>query len=255
MGYCVRYSALLRQPDETTCSEQLRKDLSYHSAFQQQMLHQHYFLASTQIIRLDTGDAVLDHREVEYDFDDYRTQDDIQSIVYSYGKYGTRIESLARLQDRFGARAEIALWGLSRAYVNNCVHQGGAWTSGLHLLWWLQRRLLEPVNIRHEDLRLHFSIKLDRQRELAEWSILMMRISFASDMGHHAQADEGISRLAGLEELAALETQTLSKRKLESWLKRRGQPLLEDALPEARYRQLAQELSLRRDRSNPNASS
>jgi hypothetical protein len=32
---------------------------------------------------------------------------------------------------------------LGRAYTNRCVERGGSWTSGIHLLWWTRRRLVE----------------------------------------------------------------------------------------------------------------
>ena len=171
--------------------------------------------------------------------------DSVGEVVADYGEYETKIESLAQLRTQKTFRSEIAMLSLGRAYTERCVLRGGSWTSGIHLFWWTKRRLLDaelfaPVP---SDFRYSTTASLVRQVELAEWSLLMLRLAFISDLGTHSQGTvNSIESLESIAEQAALDTEIPSKRKLLVWIKRKGNPMLERVLPESRYRSITAEL-------------
>lgn len=249
-GYCVEHRVVLRRADETTCGRHLRKDLMIASARSQQETHRLSFGRVDGVQLLRTADPVDNGMYLERDTSFLR-QDRVGDAVADYGELGSTIESLAILRGLRTLRGDLALLSLGRSYTNRCVSRGGRWTSGIHLLWWAQQRLQEqPVpKVEPEDLRYATATKLERQVDLAQWSMLMLRLVFISDVGSHAatQGDE-VGQLADLAERAALESQTLSARTLARWVKNKGIAAINAALPERRYNELAVELHRERDR-------
>ena len=242
MGYCAIHRVVLRLPDETTCANHLRKDMLFHRAIEIQHHHQRYFT------RLDCVQRLSDCKPVtnkEYLLNDTRFLrcDDVGEAVADYGEYESKIESLAQLRTIGTFRAEFAMLSLARAYTLRCVTRGGAWTSGIHIYWWTRRKLLEnkfPV-ILPSDLRYSTSSSLDQQVELANWSLLMFRLVFISDMGVHASGSNiPLDGFETLPELAAVETEIPSTKRLQSWIKNKGISILESALPERKYREICE---------------
>lgn len=240
-GYCTEHRVVLRKPDETTCGRQVRKDLLLYSAKESNRHHQKYFSKDT--ITTLSAKNVMDIGEfIEKDYS-FISSDDVGSIVAEYGEYDSKIESLAQLRSLKTFRSEFALLSLGRAYTDRCVVRGGSWTSGIHLFWWIKRRLMdaelaEPVAL---DFRYSTSGSIKRQIELASWSLLMFRLTFISDLGIHSrESSDSIAELSGIAEEAALDTEIPSKRKLLAWINKKGKQMLENAMPEQRYKNIAE---------------
>ena len=243
-GYCVEHRTILRRADETTCGRLMRKDLLLQSAICENSFHAKRFGNNASLKLLANGSSA--ENEV------YQTSnlglvngDPVVRLVTEYGEYNTKIESLAQLRSTTGPRAELAMLSLARGYTKRCVDSGGAWTSGLHLVWWTRQKLeKEPVpRIQIDDLRYHMPISIERQIELSQWLIMMMRIIYITDIAFYAQeTGDPISSLADLAEEAAVETGTVSLRKLKAWTKKKALPRIDNALSRKRYGVLSQEL-------------
>ena len=156
VGYCVRHRVVLRKPEATTCGRLLRKDLGLARANAVQQRHAEQF---------PRGEVSTLQREAKRHLPIWTSHDtsalqadDIRAAVVDYGERDTKIESLAQLNALAkptgpdSVRAEIAVLSLGRGYVRTCVQRDGHWTSGLHLAWWLGRRLAEPPRIDLRDL-------------------------------------------------------------------------------------------------------
>lgn len=243
VGYCTEHRLVLRRPDETTCGRQVRKDLLLPSAKAfQHRLQQHF--SRDKVLALSTGEVVEKGEYVEKD-PSFIRHDQVGDIVADYGEYETKIESLAQLRTLGTFRSELAMLSLGRAYTDRCVARGGRWTSGIHLFWWIKRRLLEEElsDPAPSDLRYSAAGSLERQVELAGWSLLMFRLTFISDLGVHSQGKpDSIESLREIAEQAALDTEIPNKRKLLAWIKKKGKPMLEQVMPESRYKEITGKL-------------
>ncbi|MEZ4293575.1 MAG: hypothetical protein R3B70_01265 [Polyangiaceae bacterium] len=243
-GFCTEHKKVLLSPSETTCGRLLRKDLLLPSARRQNELHAQRYTPSA-VCSLRTGSPV-NGTHASSDRADIKLlqQDPVSDSIVNYGRLGTKIASLAQLKVLPGPRAELALLSLGRTYVQRCIDRGGSWKSGLHLMWWTGSRLAEDPRIDLADLRVELSISIARQVELAKWALMMLRLTFVSDVGHHASSSkEPIRKLADLPEEAAADTNALSASKLRLWIKRNGVKRFDAALPESRYERLSSELS------------
>ncbi len=243
VGYCTEHKRVLRTPSELTCGRLFRKDLPFATANQQQERHEAQFSPGaichlrrkTPANGESTGGDKSDLMPLE--------ADSVARAVTSFGRLNTKIESLAQLSQLQGVRADIALLSLGRTYVRRCRARGGAWTSGLHLLWWTRARLTQEPIIEISDIRVETALPLDRQIDLAKWSILMLRLTFLSDFGHHASGtDHSVRHITDLAEQAAVAVPELSFQRLFKWVSRNAPKLLDRALPEAEYERLSNEL-------------
>lgn len=242
-GYCTEHRKILHSPSELTCGRLLRKDLLLPSARRERTRHaQRYTRATVCSLRSAkpvNGEAIGDEPS------DLRAmrQDPVTDAVREYGTLQTKIVSLAQLKQMEGARAELALLSLGRAYVDRCVERNGRWTSGLHILWWTRSRLAEEPVIELRDLQGEAPTPLARRVELAKWAIVMLRLTFVSDVAHHAESDNHpVRKLASLPDDAALASESLSASKLLRWVAREGTRRFDSALPESVYNKLAEEL-------------
>jgi hypothetical protein len=238
-GYCTEHRLVLRKPDETTCGRQVRKDFLLYSAKESNRHHQKSF--SKDIITTFDTKNIIDNREFIEKDNSFISHDDVGSIVAEYGEYDSKIESLSQLRSLKTFRSEFALLSLGRAYADRCVVRGGSWTSGIHLFWWIKRRLInaELAEPMPSDLRYSTSGSLQRQVELASWSLLMFRLTFISDLGIHSrESSDSIDELSEIAEQAALDTEIPSKRKLLAWINKKGKQMLESAMPEQRYKDI-----------------
>lgn len=252
LGYCAEYDVVLRRADETTCARQLRKDLLFDSSLASNVDHRRSFRSEDSPQLLADARRVTNGEFVESDKRLLRGEA-VARVVAEYGEYGTKIESLAQLRALPGARAELAMTSLARAYTKRCCDRGGNWTSGVHLLWWTRLRLEEvpQPEIGLGDLRHQLPVDLSRQVELAAWWILMLRLVFISDVGSHARAaGHAVGSLADLAERAAEATTTPSVRKLSVWIRKKGLSAIDAVLPERGYRELARELHRERSHSD-----
>jgi hypothetical protein len=251
-GYCVEHRVVLRQSDETTCGRHVRKDLLLSSALAQHRHHEARFPRKDVVQLIETALPVEDgvHTESETDF---VRQDQIGDAVADYGELGSKVESLAILSSICTLRGDLALFSLGRSYTHRCVDRGGRWTSGIHMLMWARRRLLDFPKPRVEtaDLRYQTAVQLHRQVELAQWGVVMLRLLFVSDVGQHANVQgDDVGALADLAEKAAEETGDLSLHLLLAWVRNRGVPLIDAALPRHRYGELARALHRERERED-----
>lgn len=241
VGYCVEHRSVLTTPSATTCGRLMRKDLMLKSAKVEQHYHQARY-ARDGVYELETGEATNGGSWSSKPSDlAPLMRDPVGAAVARYGELDTKIESLSQLSVMDGARAEIGLASLGRTYVNRCVENGGQWTSGLHVFWWIASRVAEEPKIELEDLRETRALPLGRQLDLARWSIVMLRLTFLSDVGQHARSGK-IRTVRDLPERAAEATGDLSFKKLMSWVRKEGVTLLREALPESRYAKLSREL-------------
>lgn len=243
VGYCAEHRRVLNTPSLITCGRLLRKDLMLRSAEREQALHEHVFtpagisaLATRKLVNgAHTSTAPADLAALHHD--------PVSAAVTQYGQLGSKIESLAQLSAMPGARAEIALTSLGRTYVRRCLQRGGAWTSGLHMFWWVKERIAEEPDIQVRDLRESRALSLSRQLDLARWSVVMLRLTFLSDIAEHAASTRDTVRKARhLPEQAALATQDLSFHKLLRWVRTDGRKLLDEALPQRAYDRWSEKL-------------
>ncbi|NNM82637.1 MAG: hypothetical protein HKL98_08585 [Burkholderiales bacterium] len=104
----------------------------------------------------------------------------------------------------------------------------------------LDLEIYEPTP---SDFRYSAAGSLARQVDLAEWSLLMLRLTFISDIGVHSRgSSESVESLKEIAEQAAFDTEIPNKRKLIAWIKKKGNLYLEDAMPESRYRAITARL-------------
>ena len=240
MGYCTEHRRVLLAPTQLTCGRHLRKDLVRTHASQQRERHQSRFSPATVISLADAkttnGGYTSKAREDLAKLGD----DEVGAAVLDYGRLPSKIGSLAQLRWLKGTRPELAFLSLGRAYVDRCTLRGGSWTSGLHLFWWTRHRLLDQPEVTMPDLRVESAASLSRQVALAQWSVIMLRVIFISDVGAYARShDRKMAKLANFADQAAEGAKELSPKRLLTWLKRHGIKLVDEALTESRYEKLA----------------
>jgi len=245
IGYCVEHRAVLHTAESLTCGRLFRRDLLLPEANAESELHQRTF-SGEHIVQLRTK---INARSTGHVDDDVSVlvRNASGKEVTDYGRLGTKIVSLSRLSMIPGARAELARLSLSRTYVRRCVDQGGLWTSGIHQLSWTIDRLLEPPDIGIDDLRDDAPVPQSRQRELAQWSIVMLRLAFLSDVGHLAPDSDDVAALRELPEAAASAVDEVDFGALMKWVMQEGWPAAVDAFPRDRYEELARALHHDRD--------
>lgn len=250
-GYCVLHGVVLTDSAGTTCGQLMRKDLSLPSADAVRLRHRRRF-AETGATSLYGGNG-FDVLRVDGDEGAKVLEtDEVGGEVANYRQLRSTIESLSRLSCLPGPRAEVAMLSLGRGYVANCVAQHGSWTSGLHLYRWTRQRIVDVPQVRISDLWIASAVSPVRQIEMAQWSIVMLRLALIADLGVHAgsngrdgpYADE-VAVLQTLLDEAAEATGIVSLRKLLRWLGRHGVKRLDAALPEDRLSELARDLHRR----------
>ncbi|MFY2562456.1 hypothetical protein ACN469_32980 [Corallococcus terminator] len=243
-GYCVEHRKILRFAEELTCGRQFRKDLPFVSSEREHEQHSKLYSRARVAFLRERSVSPEAAGFIERDAAPLRT-DAVGDAVADYGLLGAKIESLARLKQLQGVRAEIAMLSMGRSYVRRCIERNGSWTSGIHILWWTRRRLTQEPEITINDIRVELAIPLPRQIEIAQWAVLMLRLIFISDIGHHAKTANprnSIGNLSSLAEEAAAETTNITPHALITWLKRKGLKRFDDALPEHTYIRIAKEL-------------
>ncbi len=110
------------------------------------------------------------------------------------------------------------------------------------MLWWTRKRLAQQPDVKVSDFRVQSNASMQKQTTLASWSLIMMRLTFIGDIASYAQRDDDpLGQLATLADDAAEAVSTNEKRLL-SWVRRNGIPRFDQALPRARYIQLATQL-------------
>lgn len=242
VGYCSRHKKILNAADWTTCGLHLRKDLSANRAKEISDVHQKYFANEcvTRIVdaKCYESDVSDSHKDINL-----LRKDSVADAAIDYGDLGSTIESLAQLKAMSGARAELAMLSLGRAYVSNCISRNGTWTSGLHMYWWSRSRLAEIPEIKVEDLRSVGATNLSRQSDLTAWSLVMLRITFIEDITTYAgQQNDPLGKVDSLTEQAALSMDTFNLRNLKKWLNNEAAPQLDARLSQERYVELATKL-------------
>jgi hypothetical protein len=243
VGYCTQHRRLLLVPSQLTCGRQFRKDLPAADAARERDLHERRFSPAT-IVRVAERKTPVNGGYTSVAHADLTAlgEDPVTVAALEYGALESKILSLSQLRFLPGVRPELAMLSLGRVYVNRCVGNKGKWTSGLHLLWWTRRRLLEAPEIKVDDLRAESPLGPSRRVELARWSIVMMRLMLISDVASYAEKGDRVLKLASLAERAAEETGALSPNKLLRWIERQGEPIIDNVLPQRRYEELAAQL-------------
>lgn len=245
-GYCVEHRVVLRHPESLTCGRHFRKDLPLPLVKAEHKKHVRMFSPAEIVFLRPNGTSPKDAGFVDENTAALQA-DKVTEAVSDYGQLDSKKESLAVLRSLPGTFAEVARLLLSRTYVNRCVSNGGAWTSGIHLFWYTRKRLLEEPEIEVNEIRFEAPIPLARQIVLAKWSVLMLRILFLSDMGHHAaKRGHKLQTLRDLPDKAAEATGTVSFSKLFGWLRSEARHMVDAALPEMEYHERARRLHRRR---------
>lgn len=241
-GYCARHKVVLNNPDETTCGQQVRKDLGFQRSQEVSRLHSEHF-DSGRIVRVigreelarDVSSSLRDEEQLR--------RDEVADAVIDFGVLDTTISSLAQLKPMHTVRSVVAMTSLGRAYVRNCRTKGGSWTSGIHLYWWNKNRLDQIPELTIDDIRYTGAASLARQAELAVWSVMMLRLSFIDDIVElaHLENDE-IGLEKGIADRAATAVHDFDPKKLGWWIRRELLPALTSRLDNARYRSIVSEL-------------
>ncbi len=249
LGYCTLHQFVLRKSDHLTCGQQRRKDLLQISA-DRAAKRQCELFPAYEIVRVD-GER-LNGSEAEYlSKDRSLLQETVSATVAEYRRYA-RIATFAQLRRTPGARADLALASLGRVYVKNCMTLDQKWTTGINLFWWVRERCeneTEP-DLRYEhDIRYEMPCAPERQLGLAKGSLLMLRLSFLSDVGTYAmqspqreeddalvvrEASERVATLSSLADDAAEATGT-EWQQVRDWLRDVGLKRIDAALPRADY--------------------
>lgn len=242
VGFCSRHLKVLNLAEDTTCGLQLRKDLSLMRALEVGGVHRKHYpvheIVSVVERKPANGSASSDPADLKS-----LTSDPVGAIAFDYGTLGSKIESLAMLKNTAGARAEVALTSLSRAYIANCVSRDGRWTSGIHLYWWTRSRLAEEPQIAASDIRTVGGIQLSRQVALTAWSVVMLRLTLIDDIAEHAASQgDPFGQARGLLNKAAEDVQSFNIKTLIHWIQSKALPALDKRLPYKTYVKLAKDL-------------
>lgn len=240
-GYCVEHRCMLRRADETTCGRHFRKDLMVQAAETNQSSHASQFSRHLIVTIREKRDVTSDDEFTERNANGL-LNDPVGRAVAEYGFQGSKIHTLASLRFLPGVRPELAWVSLGRAYARRCVANGGRWTSGVHMAWWIKERLKEEPRIEVHELRYHTRMTLSRQEELARWSLVMLRLTLLGDVGSYALAQgDAVGELANLPEEAAAAAST-SYSHVRKWVSTHAMPLLNRVLSEQRYQSLCEEV-------------
>ncbi len=240
IGYCVEHRQILRHADETTCGRHFRKDLPRAIADGFNQRHRTHFNDNAIFQIRSKKDVTSDPSFTENDPSSL-FGDATGSVVAEYG-IDAKIAALASLRRTPGARAELALLSLGRAYVRRCTLRGGSWTSGLHILWWTKERLAAPPKLEISEFRYQTQTSLERQEELAVWSLVMLRLTMVSDIGAAAaEANHEIGTVAPFVEEAA-ERASTDLTKLLRWVTKTAVPVLSKVLSWDKYSKIREGL-------------
>ena len=239
-GYCVEHHVVLRRADETTCPRHLRKDLGRDSREKAHAEHRKVF--TEDLVQLTRTREPVNGSGAVDDDTSILEEDPVGEAVTNFGFLESKIGSLAALHQITGPRAEVALLSLSRTYLRRCLLKDGKWTSGVHVLWWTRKQVATPPKIAWSDMRIQTAATLERQFELAAWSIVMLRLNFVADLALSAPENDPLSQLGDIVERAAEAAETPSLSALMAWIRDEGVPAFDKALPRERYTALRQEL-------------
>ena len=236
VGYCAIHKVILNFSAHTTCKNHMRKDLALQRAVEVSVHHSNYYPSGEIVTIYDEHIDRHDISKASVDLSRLR-EDSVGELVVDYGYLGTKIESLSQLRCIKGARAEVAMLSLSRAYVNNCYkNNNNKWTSGIHLYWWTKSRLSNIPYIRVDDIRSTGGLQLSRQTELIAWSIVMLRLTFIEDIAAYANNFQNdLGKAVGLLDEAARINQSFNVHKLSRWMKKEAVPLLDSYLNAEQY--------------------
>lgn len=157
-------------------------------------------------------------------------------MAADYGQFDGKIATLSELKRRIASRKEFACLNLGRSYVYRCMARGGAWTSGLNILWWVKRQLPNEPSFVASDFRYSAAGNLARQEELAAWSLLVARLLMISDVARNSGGE--LQGLENLPQQAADASENLSPRKLIRWIRSEAIATIDRELPEVRYRSI-----------------
>ncbi len=237
LGYCVEHRIVLRDSGATTCGKHFRKDLPLPTSERFQFLHLREYPNTTAVVELASGE-VANSLYISKDSKILKN-DMVGEAVVDYGVDDTKISTLSGIKRNPSVRLEFALLNLSRSYTHRCFQRSSTWTSALNILWWIKKRLAEIPQIAAGDIRYPTTSSLSRQEDIAQWSLIMARLLFISDVGHHARdSDSAVNSLKDIAEEAAEETGKISTKKLVKWINQVGLKRVDTALPTERYRQL-----------------
>lgn len=239
-GYCVEHRVILRDASSTTCSRHFRKDLPFRTAESFSRRHQEFCPTKDQILDLSSRTPTNDPIKISTELK-FLKSDSVGELVSDYGFNDTKIATLSTLRsESVSPRAEFGCLNLSRTYVHRCTLRGGSWTSGLNILWWIKKRLSSLPTYALTDFRYSTTKSLERQQELATWSLLMSRLLVISDIATHSGG--ALDSLITLPQEAALASENLTIRKLNKWIKDEGLKKINSAMPENHYRDLMREI-------------
>jgi hypothetical protein len=225
----------------TTCGQLLRKDLLSESADREQRLHRRSYRPDR--ISLVTQPQADAHKAGHIENTNGQTPvDPVIDEVHAYGSLDTKIATMAALHRIPGARAEVAMLSLSRAYVANCFKRDRKWTSGVHLAFWTLSRLDQEPELAPTDLREPIVLSVAHTNAIAKWTLIVFRLAFVADVAAYAShSGDPIARLEKLAVTAAAAARPTEPDKLIAWLQQKRRSW-QGALSPARYAKLRDSL-------------
>lgn len=235
IGYCTEHRMVLRDSSATTCGRHFRKDLPLASAESYATKHKEVFPSESSIQDLTRREAAEDPLQITEDTKLLRT-DEVGELAADYGRFDGKIATLSELKRKISSRKEFACLNLGRSYVYRCKIRGGAWTSGLNILWWVKKQLPNEPNFVASDFRYAAAGNLTRQEELAIWSLLMARLLIISDVARNSGGE--LQALENLPQRAADASTNLAPRKLLRWINSEAITTIDRVIPESRYRSI-----------------
>lgn len=241
-GYCSKKNIVLLNAENTTCNQQIRKDLTIERAIATNKIHANFY-KSTDIVKINKDPADKNDYSTATKEINFLRKNNISDAAVNYGALSSKIESLAMLNQISGAKSELAFLSLSRGYANNCFNNDQKWTSALHLFWWTKSRITTDPEINFEDIRFS-NLRLSKQSELLSWSIIMLRLTFLDDVAWYAKKTNysPLGELVGIPSRVTSAVQSFNSKKTLSWIKNNLLPTINEALPYEEYKRISNTL-------------
>ncbi len=184
-GYCLKHASVVREPSDTTCKYQHRKDLPHFVVDESRSEHAAEFAAFTALVNL--SDHSPQHRisyseRFAWENGTYDAIDAALASYYEADRSWVFVQSFAGAVD--GRRA-LVHGSLSRRYLDHC----GTWTSSYRMALALVQEMQAPAYFDTRQLLIDGSEVADVEEE-ARWDVFFAQLSGLQEYGWHAGVEE-----------------------------------------------------------------